>query len=141
MTIETAFFSYVTSKAEITNLVSTRVFASVAPSSPTYPYITFTVISNQPEHYMGGSSGLTSVRLQVDAWARLVSEQQDISEALRNVLDGYGGLMGTENLDVRMCFMENRNTFEEPDKQGKNLPVHRASIDYLIWHKESLPTL
>lgn len=141
MTIETAFFSYTSTKASIIALVGTRIYASVAPSAPTYPYITFQVISNNPEHYMQGASGITSVQLQVDAWAFLVSEQQAISEVLRNALDGFKGLMGTELLDIRKCFLENRNTFEEPDKQGKNLPVHRASLDFTIWHVESLPTL
>ena len=141
MTIETAFFSYTSTKAAITALVSTRIYATVAPSSPTYPYITFQIISNQPEHYMAGAEGLTNVRLQADAWSFSVAEQQAISEALRNALDGFVGLMGTENLDVRSCFLDSRNTFEEPDKQGKNLPVHRASLDFSIWHKESVPTL
>jgi len=141
MTIETAFFSYISNEAAITSLVGTRIYASVAPSSVTYPYITFQVISNSPEHYMQGASAITSVNLQVDAWARLVAEQQAISSALRNALDGYRALMGTEQLDVRKCFLDNRNTFEELDKQGKNLPVHRASLDFSIWHVESLPTL
>lgn len=141
MGIETAFFSYVTSKAALTALVGTRVYASVAPSSVIYPYVTFRIISDVPEHDMSGAVGLTEVILQVDAWAREVAERQSISETLRLILDGFVGLMGTENLDIRYCMLENRNSFEEPDKQGKNLPVHRASLDFSIWHVESLPTL
>jgi hypothetical protein len=141
MTIESAIFSYLTSKVEITTLVSTRVYATVPPSAPTYPFITFTKITDQPNRDQDGSIGLAEVRLQLDAWAFIVQEQQNISEALRNVLDGFRGLMGTELLDVRRCYLETRNTFQEPDKQGKNLPVHRASLDFIIWHVETLPTL
>jgi len=141
MTIETAFFSYTSTKASITALVGTRIYASAPPSSPTYPYVTFKKISDQPNHYMAGAVGLATVLLQVDVWAFLVQERQDISEAFRNALDGYTGVMGAENLDIRNCFLDNRSSFEEPDKQGKNLPVHRASLDFSIWHVESLPTL
>jgi len=141
MTIETAFYSYASTKPSITALVGTRIYASAPPSDVVYPYVTFQVISNNPEHYMQGASGITRVNLQVDAWARLVQEQQDISEAFRNALDGFKALMGTELLDIRNCFLDNRNTFEELDKLGKNLPVHRASLDFLIWHAESVPTL
>lgn len=141
MTIETALFSYLITKSPITTEVSTRVYPSVPPSDPTYPFITYQVISNGPAHDMSGAVGLTEVRLQIDAWAFAASQQQAISEAARNVLDGFRGLMGTELLDVRQCFLDSRNTFQEPDKQGKNLPVYRASLDFLIWHVESLPTL
>lgn len=141
MTIETALFSYLTGKSEITSIVSTRVYATVAPSSPTYPYITFQMVSNNPEHHMSGNSPITIVRIQLDAWARTVATQQAISEAVRNALDGYRGQMGAEALDVRRAFLDNRNTFEEPDKHGKNLPVHRASLDFSIWHVEAVPTL
>lgn len=141
MTIETALYSHLSTQAGITALVSNRIYATVPPSSPTYPFITFQIFSNAPEHHMGGAAGLTVVKLQIDAWAFLVQEQQDISEAIRNELDGFRGAMGTELLAIRNCFLETRNTFEEPDKQGKNLPVHRASLDFSIWHVESLPTL
>jgi hypothetical protein len=141
MTIETALFSYLSTKPEITALVNTRIYATIAPSSVTFPFITFKILSEASEHDMGGAVGLTRVLVQLDAWAYEVSERQAIAEALRNVLDGFKDLMGTEQLDVRNCFMENRTTFEEPDKHGKNLPVHRSSIDFSIWHVESLPTL
>lgn len=141
MTIETALYSYLSNKATMTALVGTRIYASVPPSAPVYPFVTFQVINNQPAHHMGGAVGLTDVTMQIDAWAFLVSEQQAISEALRNALDGFKSTMGTESLDIRKCFLDTRNTFQEPDKQGKNLPVHRASLDFSIWHVESLPTL
>lgn len=141
MTIETAMFSYLSGKPAITAIVTTRIYATSPPSNPTYPFITFQILNDEPRHHMLAASGITEVRLQIDAWAFLVSERRDISEELRKVLDGFRGLMGTELLDVRYCFLENRNTFQEPDKQGKNLPVHRASLDFAIWHVESLPTL
>ncbi len=141
MTIESALFNYLSNESGMTTLVSTRIYASSPPSAPVYPFVTFQVLNNQPEHYMAGAVGLTEVLMQVDAWAFLVSEQQAISEALRNLLDGFRGAMGSELLAVRKCFLETRTTFQEPDKQGKNLPVHRASLDFSIWHVESLPTL
>ena len=84
---------------------------------------------------------MTNVLVQIDAWAFLVAERQAIGEAIRNALDGFVGDLGAENLVIRNCFLRNRTTFEEPDKQGKNLPVHRSSLDFSIWHEQSLPTL
>ena len=141
MTIETALYSHLSTQVGITAIVGTRIYATVPPSSPTFPFITFQVFSDVPEHHMDGAVGLTRVLMNIEVWAFVVAEQQAISEALRNELDGFRGAMGTEVLQVRNCFMENRNSFQEPDKQGKNLPVHRSSLDFSIWHEESLPTL
>lgn len=141
MGIETALFSYLSTKPIITAEVGTRIYATVAPSAVTYPFITFEIISEDPDHYMQGASNLTNVLVQIDAWAFLVAERQSIGEAIRNALDGFVGNLGAENLVIRNCFLRNRTTFEEPDKQGKNLPVHRSSLDFSIWHEQSLPTL
>jgi hypothetical protein len=141
MGIETALFSYLSTKPSITALVGTRVYATIAPSSVTYPFITYFVVSETHEHDMTGASGLTNAVIQIDAWAKLVAERQAIGEAVRNALDGFKAPMGTELLDIRNCFLQNRNTFEVDDDLGTNLPIHRASLDFSIWHVESLPTL
>ncbi|MCP4230782.1 MAG: DUF3168 domain-containing protein, partial [bacterium] len=112
MGIETALYSYLSTKTVITDEVSTRIYATVAPSSVTYPFITFEIISEDPDHHMGGAAGLTNVLVQVDAWAFLVAERQAIGEAIRNAMDGFTGDLGTENLRIRNCFLRNRTTFE-----------------------------
>ena len=141
MTIETAMFSYLSGKSTITDIVSTRIYATIAPSSVVYPHITFKILAEAPEHDMEGAIGLTRVLMQLDAWAFNVAERQNIAEALRKALDGFTGLMGSEELVIRQCLMENRTTFDEPDPHGRNLPVFRSSLDFAIWHVESLPTL
>ena len=141
MGLETALFSHLSNKASITTLVTTRIYATAPPSSITYPFITYQVLSEEHNHDMSGAVGLTNALVQIDTWAILVSERQAIGEALRNALDGFVGLMGTENLDIRTCFLQDRTTFEELDREGKNLPVHRSSLDFSIWHVETLPTL
>jgi len=140
MTIETAFFSYVTAQASITTHVGTRVYPLVAPYTPTYPHIVFTVFGEGRDHSMSGATGLVDLTMQVDVWASSITSRVAIAEALRNKLDGFRGDMGTENLDVRNCTLQNKEQFFEKDTEGGNT-FYRVSMDFLIWHTETLPTL
>ncbi len=141
MTIETALFSELSTTAEVIAVVGTRIYPQVAPATVAYPFIVYSVISSLPEHHAGGASDLTNVSLQIDVWAETVGELLTIVEVIRNDLDGFKGDMGTENLDIRSCFLETRRTFEEPDPRGRKAPVFRSDMDFSIWHVSSVPTL
>jgi hypothetical protein len=140
MTIESAFYSYLTSKPAITALVSTRIYPLLAPDTPTYPFITYTVFGEGHDHDFSGATGLVDLTMQCDVWAKTVIDRSDITEALRNALDGFTGDMGAENLNVRQCYLIDRAHFFERDTE-ESTPYYRTSMDFSIWHVESLPTL
>ena len=141
MTIESALFSYLSTKAEVTAAVGTRILREIAPEGAIYPFMTYTVVGDVPEHHMGGASGLTNVTMQIDVWAETFGEAVSLSEVIRNVLDGFTGDMGSENLSIRTCHLENKISLPEADLEGAQSPVFRKSLDFLIWHVESVPTL
>ncbi len=141
MTIETALYSYLSTKAEVTAAVSTRIFPQVAAEGTIYPFVVYSVISDNPEHDMDGAVGLTSINMQIDVWSETIALRMSIAEIIRNVLDGFRGNMGTENLYIQSCFLDNRANFEERDTEGKADPVYRSSLDFSIWHVETVPTL
>ena len=84
MTIESALYSYLSNKASITALVSTRIYPQVGPDSADYPFITYNVISESHDHAMQGATGLANPSMQVDVWAETIADRVDVSEALRN---------------------------------------------------------
>lgn len=141
MTIESALYSYLSNKASITALVSTRIYPEVGPNDAGYPFITYITVTGDQQHDMSGASGLTNVRMQIDAWADIIADRVSVSEALRNALDGFTGNMGTENLNIRSCFLADYSTLRETEPEGRGQPIYRASLDFSIWHVESVPTL
>lgn len=141
MTIESALYSYLSTKSTITDEVGTRIYPHPAPNDADYPFITYSVTSENTQHDMTGASGLANVQVQLDAWAETVADRSDASEAIRNALDGFTGNMGTENLNIRTCFLVDRSTLQESDPEGRQQPIFRASMDFTIWHVESAPTL
>ena len=140
MTIETAFFSFLSNEATITAHVGTRIYPLLAPDTPTYPHIVFTVFGEGHDHSFAGATGLVDLTMQVDIWAKTVTKRDAIKEALRNKLDGFTGPMGVENLSIRNCTLQNREQFFEKDTEGGGT-FYRTAMDFLIWHFEPLPTL
>ena len=141
MTIESALFSYLSTKASVFAAVGTRIFPEVAPERAAYPFITYTLVGDVPEHHMTSAAGLTNVTMQIDIWSETFALAVSVSEIIRNALDGFTGPLGTENLGIRTCHLENRITIPESDIEGGQNPVFRKSMDFLIWHVESVPTL
>ncbi|MCP5017108.1 MAG: DUF3168 domain-containing protein [Ketobacter sp.] len=141
MTIESAIYSHLSTKSSITALVSDRIYPQIAPNSAEYPFITYNIVTEDHDHSMGGATGLANLILQLDVWASTVPTQVSLSEALRNALDGFKGLMGSEDLDIRNCFLQNRASFFEPRTEGKEIPDYRTTLDFSIWHVETVPTL
>jgi len=140
MSIETAFYSYTSTKPSISALVGTRIYPLLAPDTPTYPHITYTVFGEGHHHAFNGAVGLVDLTMQVDVWAETVVSRTDIAEALRNALDGFSGDMGAELLNIRSCFLSDVSNFFDKDNAGGGT-YYRTSMDFLIWHVESLPTL
>lgn len=140
MSIETAFYSYLSNRAAITALVGTRIYPLLAPDTPTYPHITYTVFGEGHDHDMDGATGLTDLTMQVDVWAKTITSRRNVAEALRNALDGFTGNMGTENLNIRNCTLEDRSHFFDKDDEGGGT-FYRTSMDFSIWHVETVPTL
>ena len=141
MTIESALFSYLSTKAAVTGQVGTRIYPQIAPESAAHPFLTYTIISTDHTHDTSGATGLANVNMQIDVWADTQLERTTISEVIRDVLDGFTGDMGTENLNIRSCFLDSRSNFQEADTEGKSKPTFRASMDFSIWHVESVPAL
>ncbi len=139
MTIEKALFDYMSNHATITTQVSDRIYPEVAPEQTTYPFITFTINTEAHDHYMEGASGLANPNIQIDVWAGKVSDRAITTEAVRASMDGFRGLM--DDMEIRNCFLVDKTNFMEPSQEGEGKPIYRASMDFSIWHVESVPTL
>lgn len=140
MKIERAISTYLMGKSTVIALVGTGVYPFPAPASASYPFITFQLITEEHSHSMSGAVGLTNPVMQIDIWSESFSDQMLVSEAVRNALDGFRGDMGSDNLNIRNCFLQNRASFTESESEGR-APVHRSSMDFSIWHVETVPTL
>ena len=97
--------------------VGSRIYgAGHAGDSPQYPYITWQVISGQPNNLLSEAPTIDNARVQINIWSRSESEVRQAAEAARDVLDLFGYqsiLIGPQ---------------KDPDTKS-----YRIQMDYSIW--------
>lgn len=106
-----------------------RIYPVVLPQGVTDPSIVYNRISAIGDHHMQGASGLTRTRMQVDAYATTHDAAASLADAIKEVLDGYRGLMGS--VTVQGVFFDT----EREDYQD-DVKLYRVSRDYFIWYEE-----
>lgn len=60
-----------------------------AGETPVAPYITWQVVSGQPENYTGNRPGIDQHRVQVDCWAATAAQSKQIAAAVRDALEPH----------------------------------------------------
>ncbi len=110
-------------------LVGTRVYGVKLPQNPTLPAVVCARVSESPEYATEGMIGLSSGRFQIDCWADGLAGSRNLKEAVRKLLSGYKGTIGSET--IRASFLETST-----DLYDSELDAHRVSMDFLIWHVE-----
>ena len=90
------------------------------------PALTYQVISSQPDATLDGASNVTEYRIQYDAWGKTYTGVKAVQDALRQVLDGYSGLLsdGTVVFDV---IRDTASDLYEPDSR-----LYRVTSDYRV---------
>lgn len=97
--------------------VSGRIYGfGQAPQSPTYPYITWEIVSEIPSNYLGEAPIVDNHRVEINIWARDQQTALDTKDAVQSALDSNGNqLLGLgPNVD--------------PETQS-----YRIQFDYSLW--------
>lgn len=80
-----------TSRSDKTN----GVFPQLAPDSPTYPYIVYTEIANEPVEVQQGMNRLCSTRMRIQCTAASYGGAKKLAEAIRQLLSLTAQYQGT----------------------------------------------
>jgi hypothetical protein len=136
-TIEQALVSYLSGYAELSALISGRVYNRRIPQGATIPCLTFFRVSTPRTHTMqtsGASGDLATPRFQFDAWASSPGMAKDITDQLRAALNGKTGSIGTAPNSVTIgAGLVEDEAEEEPDVDAA---LYRRRSDYVIWQEE-----
>lgn len=117
--------------------VADRISAAPAPQNQTYPFITWQRISTPRVSSLGGPSHLASPTFQVDVYSDSREQRQGgsgfiearaIATAVRQALDGYDGLVGSQRGNIAL--QDERDSVEDEPR------IVRVSMDFKIWHQE-----
>ena len=131
MTIEKDIHYALSDDADVSTLVSSRVYPMKLPQGWTLPAITYQRISGERAHCLGGPSGRARPRFQIDCWAEDYDGAKDLADKVRLCLDGFKGNINTES-DVGGIILEgDRDIWEE------EINIYRVTMDFIIPHFEA----
>lgn len=116
------FRALLLSDNDISGQVGTRVYPLKLPQDPTYPAITYQVISDQSERLLSGADRIRRARVQVDVWAETLLTCQSITNFVRTLLDGQDNTQG--NIRFRSAWTQNG-----PDLYEESIEKYRITSD------------
>lgn len=136
--IHQALQSHLIGVTAISDLVGTRIYPDKAPTSATFPYITYGVISNTHVRHFDDISGLASPLIQIDVWSNTRLSAVTVAEEIRVELENKrAGIGPTGNqLSVSGIFLENDRDLYEPPEDSSQVGIYRVSMDFRVWHAE-----
>jgi hypothetical protein len=115
-------------------LVGTRVYPQLAPASATLPFIHWRRSAIEREQTLGKPAGIPRVSLEYEIYGTTYREARDVADAVRSVLDGYGGT--SDNTEVKQTSLEDESD-DFVTLAGADLPpVYRVTQRYDVWWSE-----
>jgi hypothetical protein len=143
MSLENDLRTYLCSKSTITAIIGTnpkRVYATVLPEKAVLPAITYATVSANHGHLLLYGAGYCLSRIQINCWSDVDQKTTlTLSEAVRQVLQGFDGTMGTTA--VQSVVLKNEQDLYEPPVDGKALGTFCRAVDYMFRFTESVPNL
>jgi len=132
MEINDALYSYLSTYAGLSALISTRIYPDILPQSPTVPAITYQSISKVREHLFRADSTLVKSRYQFSCFGNTRSSSKAVAKQIRFALQNYSGTMGgTGGVIVNAVEIDG-----EDDNYESDTKLYSTMLDFLIWHEE-----
>lgn len=132
MGIETAIKTALENDATLSSLAVT-VWPHVAAKSAAYPFIVYSANGSDIENYINGVQAnltLTRININLDIYTDSVQQREQITTQIKNLLHGFSGDLGTENLNIRNSILQSVSTFSESDLTGTDEQIYRSSLSF-----------
>ena len=139
MGIESAIVTELENDATLSGL-SVSVYPHVGSESATYPFIVYSITGSKTENYLNKTPSdltLTEVNIDLSVFTDSVSERAQIITRIKNLLHGFTGDLGTENLNIRNSILQSVSTFSEADLTGTDEQIYRASLSLIFFYNWS----
>lgn len=119
--------------------LSYPVFPLHVPRQVSLPAYTYQRIYSERPYRLSGQAGLNQARYQFTSWSLNYDDCVSMSESLRNVLQGYAGLMGG-SVQVQMASLNNQFDSYDPAINASDRGAFARMDEYFITYVESYPS-
>jgi hypothetical protein len=126
-------------------LVGDRIFYGVLPQRLDLgrdgPALTWLVVGRPMGHHLTGSDGTATARVQFSAWSYREKTADQITEVIRDMLDGTPQAWGNDTVKIMGVYQEDEIDLPEQPRSGSDQWTYQIASDYSIKHRVSIPTL
>jgi len=113
----------------VSALVADRLDWGLRPAA--VPSVRLQLVGKVPFYTYSGRDSLTPYRVQADCFGRRYGEAKLVARAIEVAVDA----LGRPEFDA--CFLLSERDDQDTDAAGQ--PLHRASLDFRIWHHTTQP--
>lgn len=130
MSIEQDLYYKLKNNANVSGVVSSRIYPMQLPQGWTLPALTYQRISTPRATILSGPSGRARPRFQIDCWADNYETIKDLATKVRGCLDGFKGDINTESNVGGIILESERDILED------EINVYRVIMEFIIPHFE-----
>jgi len=140
MTFKADLYTYLNANVALTALVVDRFYPGQAPETVSnYPFVVMSRISSEGSHHMEAATKVAIDTYQFDVWAITDESREAVSEAIREALDGFRGIMGAST-EIRRIIIKNQLDTIIDARDGSQIPNFRTVLDFDFIYNRSVPT-
>ena len=143
MSIESAITTHLKTQFGLdSNLsgITVNVYPHIAPQNANYPFVVYSMLTSDTANFMSTPQAdlkLTEQSFDLSIYSESVSTRALINRSMMDILHGYTGNIGTENLKIRSCFNTSISTFSETDLTGSDDQIFRSSLVFNFFYNWS----
>lgn len=107
-----------------------KIFFAQAPETVALPYVVLFRVLTRKHHTVSGPVLYATALIQVDVYTKSLTQGRDLGTRIRNVIDGYRGIVSSVNLQSVLQEDQADNYDEESD-------IYQTIQDYEVSYIES----
>lgn len=119
MAIGESIYTELTGDADVSALVSTRVYPLIAPQNVTVPYLVYQRVSGSPVNEMAGYAGLENPRYQIDVYDDDYAGARALAVKVRTAMNAATVFTALQQSDT--------------DLYEAEASLFRVTMDFSIW--------
>jgi len=132
LVLENSVAIHLQDDSDVYEKVQNRIYPLVMPPKVKLPALSYQRVASVHVGSVDGSSGLESVRSQIDAWGRTDREAKEVGEVTRLAMLRMSGTINGEV--IRGVEHDGSQDFFESAPE-----IYRQSMDFVVWHEETKP--
>lgn len=132
---EAVLRSALVANSAVSALIGTKVYPVIAPASATLPFVTWRRVAVRRQQTLAAPMGMPVTSIEYSIFGSTYEQARDVADAMRAVLDGYGG--SANNTEVKQTSLEQESDDFVTLAGAELPPAYQITQQYDVWWQET----